>query len=71
MTVVTTEMSPRHNVIMSSDGRGPSQLDERTRNVLDATQALKVVASHLMEALVNVRGEGTLSGQRLFFEEVL
>ena len=32
------------------------------RNVLDATQALEVMASRLVEALVNVRGEGTLSG---------
>jgi hypothetical protein len=32
------------------------------RNILDATQALEVVASHLVEALVNVRGVGTPSG---------
>jgi hypothetical protein len=32
------------------------------RNVLDATQALEAVASHLVEALVKVRGEGTSSG---------
>jgi hypothetical protein len=32
------------------------------RNVLDATQALEAVASHLVEALVNIRGEGTPSG---------
>ena len=62
MIIVTGEMSPRHDVIGSNDGRGPSQLDERTMNVLDATQALEVVASHLVEALVNVRGEGTPSG---------
>jgi hypothetical protein len=29
---------------------------------LDVTQALEVMASRLVEALVNVRGEGTLSG---------
>jgi hypothetical protein len=59
MIVVTAEMSPRpqHNVIKSNDGRIASQLDERTRNILDATQALEAVASRLMEALVNIRGE--------------
>ena len=56
MIVVTTEMSPRHDVIGSSDGRRPSHPDERTRNVLDATQALEAMASHLVEALVNIRG---------------
>jgi hypothetical protein len=64
MIVVTAEMSPRHNVIRSNDGRRPSQPDERTRNILDATQALEAVASHLVEALVNVRGEGTPSGSK-------
>jgi hypothetical protein len=64
MIVVTAEMSPRlrHDVIGSNDSRGPSQPDERTRNVLDATQALEAVASCLVEALVNIRGEGTTSG---------
>ena len=55
MIVVTAEMSPRHDVIGSNDGRAPSQPDERTRNVLDPTQALEAVASRLGEALVNVR----------------
>ena len=32
------------------------------RNVLDATQALETMASRLVKALVNVRGEGTPSG---------
>ena len=64
MIVVTTKMSPRskHNIIGSNDGRGPSQPDERTRNVLDATQALEAVASRLVEVLVNTRGVPTLSG---------
>jgi hypothetical protein len=61
MIVVTVEMSPRPDVIGSNDGRRPSQPDERTRNVLNATQALEVVASRLMEALVNVRGVPTPS----------
>ena len=66
MIVVTAEMSqrPRHDVIGSNDGRGPSQLDIKMRNVLDATQALEVVASHLVKALVNVQGEGTRSGRK-------
>ena len=56
MIVVTTEMSPgpRHDVIGSNDGNGPSQPNENMRNVLDVTQALKIVASHLVEALVNM-----------------
>ena len=56
MIVVTVEMSPRprHDVIMSSNGRRPSQPDERMRNVLDATQALKAVAGCLVEVLVNI-----------------
>ena len=62
MIIMTAEMSPRHDVIGSNDGRGPSQPNERTKNVLDATQALKAVASHFVEALVNIRGEGTPSG---------
>ena len=64
MIVVTAEMSPRprRNIIGNNDGRRPSQPDERTRNVLDATQALEAVASRLMEALVNIRGVPTPSG---------
>ena len=70
MIIVTAEMSPRHDVIGSSDGRGLSQPDEKTRNVLDATQALEAVASRLMEALVNIRGEGTPSrGKGCSFKE--
>jgi hypothetical protein len=63
MIVVIAKMSPRprHDVIGSNDGRGPSQPDERMKNILDATQALEIVASRLVEALVNVRGEGTPS----------
>jgi hypothetical protein len=66
MIVVTTEVSPqsRHDVIGRNDGRGPSQPDGKLRNVLDATQALKTVASRLVEALVNVRGERTPSGRK-------
>jgi hypothetical protein len=37
MIVVTVEMSPRHDVIGSNDGRGPSQPNEKTRNILNAT----------------------------------
>jgi hypothetical protein len=62
MIVVTAKMSPRHDVIGSNDGRGPSQPDEKTRNILDATQPLELVASRLVEALVNVRGVPTPSG---------
>jgi hypothetical protein len=54
MIVMTPEMSPQQDVIGSNDGRRPSQPDERTRNVLDATQALEAMASCLVEALVNV-----------------
>ena len=61
MIIVIAKMSPKHNVIESNDGRGLSQPDERTRNVLNATQVLEAVASSLMEALVNVRGEWTPS----------
>jgi hypothetical protein len=61
MIIVTTEMSPRPDVIGSNDGRRPSQPDEKMRNILDATQVLEAVASRLVEALVNVRGEGTPS----------
>jgi hypothetical protein len=66
MIVVTVEMSPRprHDVIGSNNGMGPSQPNERTRNVLDATQALEAVASHLVEALVTIRGEGTPNGTK-------
>jgi hypothetical protein len=43
---------------------------KRRMNVLDATQALEAVASHLVKALVNVRGEGTLSeGKGCSFKE--
>jgi hypothetical protein len=71
MIIVTTEMSPRHDIIGNNDGRRPSQLDERTRNVLDTTQALEVVASRLVEALVNVRGEDSKWRKRLLFQGVL
>ena len=56
MIVVTVKMSPRqrHRIIESNDGRTPSQPDERTRNVLDATQALEVMVSRIVEASVNV-----------------
>jgi hypothetical protein len=64
MIVVTVEMSPRHDIIGSNNGRGPSQPNEKTRNILDATQALEVVANRLVEALVNVRGEETPSGSK-------
>jgi hypothetical protein len=64
MIIVTAEMSPRHDVIRSNDGRRPSQPDEKTRNVLDATQALEAVASRLVEALVNVQGVPTPSGSK-------
>ena len=64
MIIVIAKMSPqpRHDVIESNDGRRPSQPDEKMRNVLDTTQALEAVASRLVEALVNVRGERTPSG---------
>ena len=62
MIIMTTEMSPWHDVIGSNDNRRPTQPDKRTRNVLDAIQALEAVASRLVEALVNVWGERTPSG---------
>jgi hypothetical protein len=64
MIIVTVEMSPRprHDVIRSNGGMRPSHSNERTTNILDATQALEAVASRLVEALVNIRREGTLSG---------
>jgi hypothetical protein len=69
MIVVTAKMSPQHNIIGSNNSRRPSQLDERKRNVLDATQALEGVACHLVEAL-NVRGKGTPSGGKgCYFKE--
>ena len=37
---------------------------KRTRNILDATQALEAMTSHLVNALVNVQGEGTPSGSK-------
>jgi hypothetical protein len=56
----------------SNDGRGSSQPDERTRNVLDATQGLEAVTSRLVEGLINTRGEGTPSGGKgLLFLGVL
>jgi hypothetical protein len=60
MIVVTTEMSPqlRHDVIGSNNGRGPSQPNGMTRNVLNATQALEAVTSRLVKALVNKQGKG-------------
>jgi hypothetical protein len=57
-------MSPRHDVIGSNNGRRPSQPDEKTRNVLDTTQALEAVTSRLVEALVNVRGVPTPSERK-------
>jgi hypothetical protein len=35
------------------------------RNVLDVTQALKTVTSRFVEALVNIRREGTPSGSKV------
>ena len=69
MIAVTAEMSPRprHDIIGSNNGRRPSQLDEKTRNVLKAIQALEAVVSCLVEALVNVRGEETPSGSKCCF----
>ena len=64
MIVVTAEMSPRHDVIESNNGRRLSQPDKKTRNILDATHALEAVASRLMEALVNVRGFSTPSERK-------
>jgi hypothetical protein len=61
MIIVTTEMSPRHDVIGSNDGRRPSQPNGKVRNILDITQALEAVASCLVEALVNVQGVPTPS----------
>jgi hypothetical protein len=54
MIIVIAEISPRHDVIGSNDGKRPSQPNEKMRNVLDTTQALEAVASRLVEALVNV-----------------
>jgi hypothetical protein len=50
MIIVTAKMSPRqrHDVIRNNDGRGPSQPDGKKRNILDVTQALETVASHLV-----------------------
>ena len=59
MIVVTAKMSPRHNIIVINNGKGPSQPNEKTTNILDTTQALEIVASLLVETLVNVRGERT------------
>jgi hypothetical protein len=71
MIVVTTKMSPRHNVIGSNDGRKPSQLDEKKRNILDVSQALEAMASHLVKALVNVQGENSKWRKGLLFQGVL
>jgi hypothetical protein len=56
MIVVTIKLSPqaRHDDVGSNDGKRPSQPDEKTGNVLNATQALETVASLLVDALVNV-----------------
>jgi hypothetical protein len=59
MIVVIAEMLPQHDIIGSNNGKRPSQPDEKTRNILDATQALEAVVSRLVEALVNVRGVST------------
>ena len=66
MIIVIAEMSPqpRHDIIGCNEGKGPSQPDENMRNVLDATQALETMTSLLVEALVNVRREGTPSGSK-------
>ena len=66
MIIVTIEIPPwpTHDVIGSNDNRGPSQPDERTKNVLDATQAFETMVSHLVEALVNIQGEGTPNGSK-------
>jgi hypothetical protein len=64
MIVVIVEMSPRHDIIRSSNGKRPSQPDEKMRNVLYTTQALEAVASRLVEALVNVRGVPTQSERK-------
>jgi hypothetical protein len=45
-------------------GNDPPSPMKKTRNVLDATQALEKVASLLMEALINIRGEKTPSGRK-------
>jgi len=60
--VVNVEMStqPRQDDI----GKGPSQPNERTENVLDTTQALEKVTSLHVEALFNFRGELTPSGKK-------
>jgi hypothetical protein len=42
----------------------PSQPNEKTRNVLDATQALEIVAIILVKALFNIRGERIPSGKK-------
>jgi hypothetical protein len=42
MIIVTAEMSPRHDVIGSNNGKRPSQPDKKMRNILDATQALEL-----------------------------
>jgi hypothetical protein len=70
MIVVTVEMSAGPDVIGSNDGRRPSQPDERTRSILYTTQVLEAAASHLVEAMVNVRGVPTPSkGKFCSFKE--
>jgi hypothetical protein len=59
MIIVTVEMSPR---LRHDDGRRPSQPYEKMMNVLDTTQVLEAIASCLVEAFVNVQGEGTPTG---------
>jgi hypothetical protein len=49
----------------SNDGRGSSQPDERTRNVLDATQGLEAVASRLVEALITHEEKGLQVEERV------
>ena len=68
MIVVTAKMSlqPRRDNIGSNDGKGPSQPDENTRNILDTTQALKTVASISDGGFGQRKGEGTPSGSKGF-----
>jgi len=57
-------MQPRRDDVGSKYGEGPSQSDGRTRNVLDATNAVEKMASLLLKALVNIQGERTPSGKK-------
>jgi hypothetical protein len=56
LIVMTAEMSlqPTYDDFGSNDGKRPSQPNEQTRNILDATQALETMASLLVKALVKV-----------------